>query len=111
MNFNCIPFEPKIKIWKDFSNSVYLIGDYLWSKFQQDQATFGGVRVQKIPKRGHFMDAESTQKTDPISVKLTQYVYHLNTFHLLKTEGVNRTKGDRKHTLTLISLKTVYKML
>ena len=83
MNFNCIPFEPKIKIWKDFSNSVYLIGDYLWSKFQQDQAIFGGVRVQKIPKRGHFMDAEPIQKTlkifnfttaVAILMKLTTYI-------------------------------------
>ena len=33
VNFNCIPSEPKFKILKDFSNSVFLIGDYLWSKF------------------------------------------------------------------------------
>ena len=32
---------------------------------------------------------------DPISVKLAQYVYHLNMFHLLKTEGVNQMKGNR----------------
>ena len=32
-----------------------------------------------------------------MSVKLAQYVYHFNTFHLLKTEGVNQTKGNRGH--------------
>ena len=30
VNFNCTPFEPKFKILKDFSNTVFLIGDYLW---------------------------------------------------------------------------------
>ena len=36
--------------------------DYLWSKFQQARAIFGGERAQKPPKRGHFMDAASPQK-------------------------------------------------
>ena len=40
-----------------------LIGDYLWSKFQQDWAIFGKVRAQKTLKRGHFMDAKSIQKS------------------------------------------------
>ena len=36
--------------------------DYLWSKFQQVRAIFGGERVKKPPKRGHFMDAASPRK-------------------------------------------------
>ena len=31
-------------------------------------------------------------------------MYHLKTFHLRNTEGINQTKGDRRHILTLISL-------
>ena len=33
LNIYCILFEPKFKTFKDFSNTVFLIGDYLWSKF------------------------------------------------------------------------------
>ena len=29
-----------------------------------------------------------------ISLEFARYVYHLNTFHLLKTEGVNRRVAD-----------------
>ena len=54
VNFNCIPFESKFKILQDFLNTVFLIGDYLWSKFQEDETIFGRVRAQ--------MDAESIQK-------------------------------------------------
>ena len=32
-------------------------------------------------------------------------MYHLNTFHLLKTEGVSQTKDERQHIVSLISLK------
>ena len=54
VNFRCLPFILKFKILKDFLNSVFLIADYLWSKFQQDWKMFGGVRAQ--PKN---LDAES----------------------------------------------------
>ena len=82
VNFNCILFEPKFKILKDFSNTVFLIGDYLWSKFQQDQTIFGGVRAQKISKSAYFMDSESIQKEMifdfttiyAILMKLTTYI-------------------------------------
>ena len=54
VNFGCIPFEPKFKILKDFSNTVFvLLEEYLWSKSQQDRTIFGGVRP-KIPKKGPF---------------------------------------------------------
>ena len=36
---------------------------YLWWKFWQNLAIFGGVRAQNLPKKGHFMDAESVRKT------------------------------------------------
>ena len=36
---------------------------------------------------------------DPISLKADSYVYHLNTFHLLKTEWVNQREGTAKKTI------------
>ena len=50
INIGRVPFEPKCKILKDFSNSFCLIGDNLWSKFQQDWTIFGGVRAQNTQK-------------------------------------------------------------
>ena len=52
---------------------------------------FGGERVQKPPKRGHFMDAASSQKhlkiynfgtTNAIKVKLTTTTYLQEIFYL-----------------------------
>ena len=63
VKFICVPFESKFKFLKDFSSSVCLIGDYLWSKFQEDQTIFWRVRTQQIPKRDNFMDAGSKQQT------------------------------------------------
>ena len=62
-----------------------------------------GNSGQKLTQKQHKMTVSASTKTfennwrtaDPISVKLAQYVYHLNMFHLLKTEGVNQTKGNR----------------
>ena len=40
----------KIQNFEGFSKHyVFIIGDYLWSKFQQDQTIFGEIRVHKIP--------------------------------------------------------------
>ena len=37
VNFVCIPSEPKFKLLKDFSNTVFaLLEDYLWSKLTTD---------------------------------------------------------------------------
>ena len=36
--------------------------DYIWSKFQQIQAKFGGERAKKTPKRAHFMATASPRK-------------------------------------------------
>ena len=40
-----------------------------------------------------------------MSVKFAKYVYHINTFHLLKTEDVNQTKGNRKNIFWHIQKK------
>ena len=40
----------KIQNFEGFSKHyVFIIGDYLWSKFQQDQTIFGEIRIHKIP--------------------------------------------------------------
>ena len=54
INFQCIPFEPDFKILKDFSNNMFVLLDYLWSKFWQDQTIFGGIRAKKKQKKGPF---------------------------------------------------------
>ena len=80
---------------------------------------FGEFWPKIHPKVVCFCYYENISKfktADPILIKLAQYVYHLQKFHLLKTEGVNQTKGKRRHIhtkkclefmkiLTLISLK------
>ena len=82
------------------------------SKFQQDQTIFVGVRVQKIPKRGHFMDTESIQKTlnilnftttYAILMKLTSDIYRNKVFHLAKSWDVPHKvyKGINKKPLKM----------
>ena len=52
VNFGCIPFEPKFKTLKDFSNTLFvLLEEYLWSKSQQDWTIFGGSKAQN-PQKG-----------------------------------------------------------
>ena len=69
MELNCKLWVPsiqaKIQNFEGFFKHWFcLIGGYLWSKCQQDWAIFGKVRAQEKPqKRGHFMDAESIQKS------------------------------------------------
>ena len=64
---------------------------YLWSKFQQNRALFGGERAQKPPKMGHFMDAAPPRNnlkfynlgtTKAIKMKLTTIMYLHEAFHL-----------------------------
>ena len=64
---------------------------YLWSKFQQDQALFGGERAQKHPKMGHLMDAAPPRNNlkfynlgtaNAIKMKLTTIMYLHKTFDL-----------------------------
>ena len=80
------------------SQSSTLIGDYLWSKFQQDQTIFEGVTAQKIPKRGDFMDAESIQKKLKILISqphmlywwILPHIYLKKVFQLAKFWGAYR---------------------
>ena len=64
---------------------------YLWSKFEENRALFGGERAQKPPKMGHFMDAPSPRNNLEIynlgtanatKMKLTTIMYLHETFHL-----------------------------
>ena len=77
-----------------FRHCVCLIGENLWSKFQQGWTIFGGVRA---PKRSYFMDAELIQKslkivnfttTNAILITLTTGIYLNKIFHLAKSWGV-----------------------
>ena len=45
VSFGCVPFEPKFKILKDFSNIVFVLLEASYSKFQQKQTISAGVRV------------------------------------------------------------------
>ena len=71
--------------------------NYLWSKFQQTRATFGGEKAQKPPKRGHFMDAASPRKhlkiynlttANATLMKLTTIMYLHKMFNLAEDWGV-----------------------
>ena len=64
---------------------------YLWSKFHQNRALFGGERAQKNPKMGHFMDAAPPRNNlkfynfgtpNAIKMKLTTIMYLHEAFHL-----------------------------
>ena len=74
---------------------------YLWSKFQQNRALFGGEKAQKPPKMGHFMDAAPPRNnlkfynlgtTNAIKMKLTTIMYLHETFNLAEKLGRN-SKG------------------
>ena len=55
--------------------------EYLWSKFLQNRAIFGGERAQKLPKRGHFMDAASARKHLKIYDLTTENSYTNEAYH------------------------------
>ena len=72
--------------------------EYLWSKFQQIPAIFGGERDKKHAKRADFMAVASPRKhlkiynsgtRNAILMKFTKIMYHHKTFHLEKDWGVN----------------------
>ena len=71
--------------------------NYLWSKFQQTRAIFGGEKAQKPPKRSHFMDAASPRKhlkiynltiANATLMKLTTIMYLYKMFNLAEDLGV-----------------------
>ena len=62
--------------------------DYIWESYGQET-------TQKQPKmivsvvRKHF-EIEKSETTSTISMRLSLYMYHLNTCHLPKFNGVNQ---------------------
>ena len=86
------PFFMKTQILQMFFKKTFcLLEYYLWWELWQYWTIFGGVRAQKPPKKGHFMDAGIVRKTlktfkltiaNAILMKLTMIMY----FH----ESVNR---------------------
>ena len=46
-----------------FKQCCYLLEYYLWWEFRQYWTIFGEVRTQKLPKKSHFGNVESTRKT------------------------------------------------
>ena len=69
---------------KNFKKCFCFLEYYLWWEFRQYWTIFGGVRAQKPPKKGHFVDAESVLKTlkvfdltntNSILMKLTTIMY------------------------------------
>ena len=61
-NFGC-PVSVKIENFQRlFKLCLFLLYYYLWWKFQQNWTVFEGVRTQKLPIKGYFMDAESVRK-------------------------------------------------
>ena len=78
--------------------------DYLWSKFQQTRAIFGGERSQEPPKRDHFMDAASVRKhlkiynlttTNATLMKLTTVMHLRKMFNLAEDWGVKLMKRKK----------------
>ena len=76
---------------------------YLWSKFQQNRALFGGERAEKPPKMGHFMDAAPPRNnlkfynlgtTNAIKMKLTTIMHLHEALNLAQKLGRN-PKGVR----------------
>ena len=71
INFQSLSFEPNFEILKDFSNNVFVLLDYFWSKFEPDQTMFWGIKVQKSPQKGAI--SESIQETLKIFNFTTTY--------------------------------------
>ena len=104
VNFGCDPFKPKCRILKDFSNIVCF---YYWRqptiKISTRSNNSWGSKSPKKPKRGHFIDGESIQKTWKIfnftiayatQMKLTMNTYLNKVFHLAKCWGVTHRLSE-----------------
>ena len=95
-NFGC-PVSVKIENFQRLlKRCLLLLNHYFWLKFQQNWTVFEGLRTQKLPKKGHFMDAESVRKALKM-FNLTNYEcytdktyqdYLHKTFNLVKSLGV-----------------------
>ena len=78
-----------------------------WLKFQTKLKTFWQILVKNITQKRlkwQFL-------LYPISLKLVQYVYHFNTFHFLKTDGVNRSVAERTSKKTIKKCQEFIKIL
>ena len=88
MKFGYVPFPLKHLILKECSENVFVLRN---TYLEQTRVIFRGERVQKPPKRGHFMDAALPQKhskiynlatTNATLMKLTTIMYLYKTFNL-----------------------------
>ena len=99
----------KFKILKYFSLSFQtLIGDHLWSKFQQNWTIFWGERAQKTQERVSWMLNQSKKvwkilispPPNAILMKLITNIY-LKVFHLAKSWSVtHKVQEDINKKLT-----------
>ena len=97
VNFRCLPFELNSKFWSIFQTLSFqtLIGDHLWSKFQQNWTIFWGERAQKTQERVSWMLNQSKKvwkilispPPNAILMKLITNIY-LKVFHLAKSWSV-----------------------
>ena len=93
VNFQYVSFLLKHKILKKvMQQCLSVMGDYSWTKFQQNGAIFGGQRAQNPFKIGDFMAAASPRNhlniynlgtTNAIKMKLIRNIYLYKTFDLV----------------------------
>ena len=63
-NFGSAPFQEILESFKKFSSSVFVCQSTTSGEdFGNIGPYIGGVRAQKPPKNGYFVDAESVRKT------------------------------------------------
>ena len=117
---------------KTLTYLMHYLALHHWWKFQTNLSTSEGVRSKNTTKsslKSYFLLLQKHLKfgnsgtTNLIWMKLTWYKYHLNTFHLVQTEAVNRRAGGGafkkppnqamilSKTWIYYHLKTVYKIL
>ena len=76
VNFRCVPFETKFKFKKDFSSTVFVLFETTSGQsFSKIKQYLGGVNAQQISNRGHFMNAESIQKSFKFLISQPHMLY------------------------------------
>ena len=107
VNFCCIPFEPKFRILKDFSNTEFFLSETTYGQsFQQDQTMFWGVKAQRGPFHGYCIHAKSWKifnftTTYAILMKRTTDIHLNKGFHLAKSWCVSHIVYDSINKKTL----------
>ena len=76
VNFSCIPFEPKFKIWRIFQTLCFFYRRLPMVKVPARSNNTWGSKGPKIAKRGHIIDTESIQQK--IFNFTTTYLYWWN---------------------------------